>query len=74
MRFFLADQSSDFTYPERSGETDDCRLGGRVNWNTGVRVDADVASDINHYSALAAPVRPHISLSEQSPADHAVLR
>lgn len=66
--------SSSFTYPEGSGEIDDCRLGGRVNWNTGVRVDADVASDINHYPALATPVRPHIPLSEQCSTDHAILR
>lgn len=63
-----------FIYPKRSGEVDDCRLGGRINWNTGVRVDADAASNINHYSTLATPIRPHKSLSEHSSTNHAILQ
>lgn len=70
MRFKNIDR---FIYPERPGEAHDRRLRGRINWNTCIGVDTDVASNINHYSTLTTLIRPHKSLREQSSTDHAIL-
>lgn len=61
-------------HSKRPGEINNSRLSGRVNWNTGIRVDADIASNINHDSTTATPIRSHESLSEQSSTDYTILK